>query len=89
MGTASNMAISPWGALLIGCSAGALSTVGYAYLTVKLTNCVLSSKFVGPQCIQKDSERLRSIFRVFVLCKKVRTEVLSFNNNLLGNNLFS
>lgn len=37
VGTASNMAISPWGALLIGCSAGALSTVGYAYLTPFLT----------------------------------------------------
>ncbi|XP_020600999.1 ammonium transporter Rh type A-like isoform X2 [Orbicella faveolata] len=37
VGTASNMSISPWGALLIGCSAGALSTVGYAYLTPFLT----------------------------------------------------
>ena len=34
VGTASNMSISPWGALLIGCCAGALSTVGYAYVTV-------------------------------------------------------
>ena len=34
IGTASNMSISPWGALLIGCCAGALSTVGYAYVTV-------------------------------------------------------
>lgn len=37
VGTASNMSISPWGALLIGCCAGALSTVGYAYLTPFLT----------------------------------------------------
>lgn len=37
IGTASNMSINPWGALLIGCSAGALSTVGYAYLTPFLT----------------------------------------------------
>ena len=34
IGTASNMSIAPWGALLIGCCAGGLSTVGYAYLTV-------------------------------------------------------
>lgn len=37
IGTASNMSVSPWGALLIGCCAGALSTVGYAYLTPFLT----------------------------------------------------
>ncbi|KAJ7325357.1 hypothetical protein OS493_029906 [Desmophyllum pertusum] len=37
VGTASNMSISPWGALLIGCCAGALSTVGYAFLTPFLT----------------------------------------------------
>ncbi|CAH3195186.1 unnamed protein product [Porites evermanni] len=37
IGTASNMSISPWGALLIGCCAGALSTVGYAYVTPFLT----------------------------------------------------
>jgi len=34
IGTASNMSVAPWGALLIGCIAGALSTVGYAYVTV-------------------------------------------------------
>ena len=34
IGTASNMSVSPWGALLIGCIAGGLSVVGYAYLTV-------------------------------------------------------
>ncbi|XP_015769285.1 PREDICTED: ammonium transporter Rh type A-like isoform X1 [Acropora digitifera] len=37
IGTASNMSVSPWGALLIGCCAGGLSTVGYAYLTPFLT----------------------------------------------------
>ena len=34
IGTASNMSVAPWGALLIGCCAGGLSTVGYAYVTV-------------------------------------------------------
>ena len=38
VGTASNMSISPWGALLIGCCSGALSTVGYAYITVSKNN---------------------------------------------------
>ncbi|KAL9951041.1 hypothetical protein ACROYT_G043633 [Oculina patagonica] len=37
VGTASNMSINPWVALLIGCCAGALSTVGYAYVTPFLT----------------------------------------------------
>lgn len=41
VGTASNMSINPWGALLIGCSAGALSTVGYAYLTVSKTCLII------------------------------------------------
>ena len=41
IGTASNMSVSPWGALLIGCCAGALSTVGYAYLTVSESDKLL------------------------------------------------
>lgn len=33
VGTTSNMFLTPFGALLIGCCAGALSTVGFSYLT--------------------------------------------------------
>ena len=38
MGTTSNMFLTPFGALLIGCCAGALSTVGFSYLTVGKMN---------------------------------------------------
>ena len=34
VGTASNMMLQPWGALMIGTIAGILSTVGYVYITV-------------------------------------------------------
>ena len=34
LGTSANMPIQPWAAMLIGCIAGALSVVGYQYLTV-------------------------------------------------------
>ncbi|XP_048584774.1 ammonium transporter Rh type B isoform X2 [Nematostella vectensis] len=38
IGTASNMVIYPWGALLVGSISGTISTLGYAYLTPFLTN---------------------------------------------------
>ncbi|XP_058956016.2 ammonium transporter Rh type B-B [Pocillopora verrucosa] len=38
VGTVSNMAINPFGALLIGSCAGALSTVGYVYISPLLTS---------------------------------------------------
>ena len=34
MGTAADMAVQPYGALVIGFIAGALSTIGYAYIKV-------------------------------------------------------
>lgn len=34
IGTACNMFVYPWGAMLIGALAGALSTLGYAFVTV-------------------------------------------------------
>ena len=44
VGTVSNMAINPFGALLIGSCAGALSTVGYVYISVSKNRlfCVVS-----------------------------------------------
>ena len=38
MGTASDMNVQPFGALVIGFSAGVLSTLGYAYIKVNLCN---------------------------------------------------
>lgn len=38
IGTACNMFVYPWGALLIGALAGALSTVGYAFITPFFTD---------------------------------------------------
>ena len=35
MGTAANMSVEPYGALINGFVAGALSTVGYAYIKVQ------------------------------------------------------
>ena len=34
VGTLANMMIQPWGALLIGILAGAISVVGYTYISV-------------------------------------------------------
>lgn len=45
VGTASNMVIQPWGALLIGSCAGALSTVGYVFLTVR-TERARNAKYI-------------------------------------------
>lgn len=34
VGSVADMAIQPWGALLVGCSAGFLSVMGYRFLSV-------------------------------------------------------
>ncbi|EDO26607.1 predicted protein, partial [Nematostella vectensis] len=41
IGTASNMVIYPWGALLVGSISGTISTLGYAYLTVSFS-CIFT-----------------------------------------------
>ena len=38
IGTTCNMMVYPWGALLIGFLAGAISTLGYAWVTVGVTS---------------------------------------------------
>lgn len=50
IGTASNMSVAPWGALLIGCIAGALSTVGYAYVTVS-EHIILKYRNIPKLCV--------------------------------------
>ena len=37
IGTAADMMVQPWGAVLIGMIAGVISVLGYAYLTVSKT----------------------------------------------------
>ena len=39
VGTSADMMINPWGALLIGSVAGALSSIGYRYITVSRVEC--------------------------------------------------
>lgn len=34
VGSVADMAIQPWGALLVGCTAGFLSVMGYRFLSV-------------------------------------------------------
>jgi len=38
IGTSANMMVQPWGALLIGAIAGAISTIGYVHLTPRLAS---------------------------------------------------
>lgn len=47
IGTACNMFVYPWGALLIGALAGSLSTVGYVYVTVNMTFLFNSRQFIN------------------------------------------
>ena len=61
MGTAANMSVEPYGALINGFVAGALSTVGYAYIKVQLF-CLkivqgLNVKFLALPCREDFSAR--------------------------------
>ena len=35
MGTMADLVLKPWGAIFVGMAAGAVSTLGYAYVTVR------------------------------------------------------
>ena len=45
IGTTCNMIVYPWAALLIGAIAGALSTLGYVFATVRLTEMLVILSF--------------------------------------------
>ena len=48
VGTAANMVIYPWGALLIGALAGVVSVFGYRFLTVSTATGLGSVQFIRP-----------------------------------------
>ena len=69
MGTAANMSVEPYGALINGFVAGALSTVGYAYIKVQLF-CLkivqgLNLKFFSPSLPRRF---LCTIHVVLIIC---------------------
>ena len=41
VGACADMVIEPWGAVLIGCCSGAISVLGYKFLSVSLAYSVL------------------------------------------------